>query len=63
MFLVNISKIVKSITIQDITDRNIPILNKAFDIEFRVYNHVVLQIQMIRVDTEFKPMEDKLKNI
>ena len=61
MFLVKISKRIKFITIQEITDRNIPILNKAFNIAFRVYNQSVLQIQTIQVDTEFKPIEYKLR--
>ena len=38
MFIITISKIIKFISVQDITDRNIPILNKAFDKTFRVYN-------------------------
>ena len=36
MFLVAISKRIICIAIQDIIDRNIPILNKAFDNTFRV---------------------------
>ena len=47
--------------IQDITDRNIPILNKWFDNTFRIYNQSGFQIQIIYVDTEFKPMEDIFK--
>ena len=56
IFLVNISKNIKFITIQDITDRNITISNKEFDNTSRVYNQAVFQIQGIHVDPEFKPM-------
>ena len=56
MFLVTISKTVKFITIQDITESKIPIFNKSFENTFRVYNQAGLQIQMIHVDPEFKPM-------
>ena len=56
MFLIDISKKIKFITIQDITDRNITISNKEFDNTSRVYNQAVFQIQGIHVDPEFKPM-------
>ena len=50
MCLVTISKKVKFITIQDIKDSKIPILNKVFDDTFRVYNQEVLKTQSIHVD-------------
>ena len=56
MFLIDISKKIKFITIQDITDRKITISNKEFDNTSRVYNQAVFQIQVIHVDPEFKPM-------
>ena len=49
--------------IQDITDRNFPILNKAFDNTFIEYNHTGFQIQTMHVDPGFKPMEDIFKDI
>ena len=38
MFLVTISSRIIFVTVQDITDRKIPILNKSFDNTFRIYN-------------------------
>ena len=63
IFLITISKAIKSITIQEITERKIPVLNKSFDNKFRVYNQAGFQIQRIHVDPEFKQMEDKFKDI
>ena len=63
MFLITTSKRIKLIKIQDITDKKIPILNKAFDKKFRVYNQAGSQIQRIHVDPEFKPTEDTFKSI
>ena len=54
MFLVTISKKIRFITIQEITDRKMTILNKEFDNTFRVYNQAVAQIQIIHVDHNFK---------
>ena len=58
-----ISTTIKFIEIQDITESKIPILNKAFDSTLIVYNQSGLQIQIIRVYTEFKPMEGTFKDI
>ena len=63
IFLVTISKTIKFITIQDITERKISILNKSFDNKFRVYYQAWFQIQMVHLDPKFKPMVDKFKDI
>ena len=63
IFLITISKAIKSITIQEITERKIPVLNESFDNKFRVYNQAGFQIRRIHVDPEFKQMEDKFKDI
>ena len=47
MFLVTISKKIKLITFQYIQDSKIPILNKAFDNTFRVYNQEGFQIKTV----------------
>ena len=63
IFLATTSNTIKLITIQDITDRKINILNKSFDNVFRVYNQAGFLIQRIHVDPDFKPMVDIFKDI
>ena len=63
IFLITISKRIKFITIQDIIERKIPILNKASENTFRVYNQSGLQIQRIHADPKFKTMEYTFKYI
>ena len=63
MFHVTISNKIKFVIIQEITDRNIPILNKAFLNTSRVYNKSGLKIQKIHVNPEVKPMEEISKDI
>ena len=60
---VTIYKTIKFIEIQDITYRNIPILNQSFYNTFIVYNQAGLKIQRIQAKPEFKPMEDTFKYI
>ena len=61
MFLVYVSNKIIFVSIQEITDRKIPILNKAFGNTFRIYNQSGLQIQIMRMYTYFKPMVDIFK--
>ena len=54
IFTMAISKTIKFITIQEIKDSKILILNKAFGNTFRAYNQEGSQIQRIHVYPEFK---------
>ena len=49
IFIVDISNIIRFTTIQNITDKNIPLLNRACDNTFRVYNQPGFQNKRIHV--------------
>ena len=53
----------KFATIEDIIDKNITIINKAFDNTFRLNYQSGFQIQRVHVDPKFKTMEVTCKYI
>ena len=53
----------KFVTLQYVTEREITILDKAFDNTFRVWNQAGFNIQIINVDPGFEKMGDTFKDI